>query len=111
MSEAWDCFLSCSEYPQSPSALKFVIAQYFKVLLLEPKKLIIHCSTKAQAAQWEQLGALLKTRKSIEKMILGHLKSVEQTAINLSGELNTLYSARLEEILEMNATGKVKETA
>jgi hypothetical protein len=74
-----------------------------------PRKLTVHYRTKAQAAQWERLGALLKTRKSIEKMILGYLKVVEQTTLNLSGELDVLYTGRLEEITEMSATGKVKE--
>lgn len=61
--------------------------------------------------QWEQLVALLKTRKSIEKAILKNMIVIEQVTLNMSSELDTMYTARLDDIVEMDTTGKVMERA
>jgi hypothetical protein len=54
---------------------------------------------------------LLKTRKSIEKAILKNMAIVEQVTLNMSSELDTMYAARLDDIVEMDTTGKVQERA
>jgi hypothetical protein len=54
---------------------------------------------------------LLKTRKSIEKSILKSVAVIEQATLNMSSELEAMYAARLDDIVDMDTTGRVRERA
>jgi hypothetical protein len=69
--------------------------------------LISSYSIKAQMAQWDQFSVLLEERNSIEAVIFEHLKRIEDSTLNLCMELSTIYEGRLEEILELDTTGKL----
>jgi hypothetical protein len=73
------------------------------------KLLTFSCSSQLQADQWNQLETLFNQRRTIEGTILKHLQTVERAALNLSQELGAMYEGRLEEIAELNTTGKLPE--
>jgi hypothetical protein len=50
-------------------------------------------------------------RKSIEKAILKNTTTIEQATVNMARELDTMYAARHDEIVEMETTGNVIERA
>jgi hypothetical protein len=54
---------------------------------------------------------LLETRKSIEKAILKNVVVIEQVTLNMSNELDTMYTARLDDIVEMDTTGQLMKRA
>jgi hypothetical protein len=54
---------------------------------------------------------LLKARKSIEKAILKNTSLIEQVTLNMATELDTMYAARHEEIVEMDTTGNIIDRA
>jgi hypothetical protein len=50
---------------------------------------------------------LLKKRRDIEGRIIKSMKIIEQTAMNLTHELSAAYTGRLEDIAELDTTGKL----